>query len=63
MGEIYNPTSGDGLDALLERSVAALVREWGVGEVEAREALLRNMSVQRRLGLMARYWVWREDVA
>lgn len=63
MGEIYNPTSGDGLDALLERSVAALVREWGVGEVEAREALLRNMAVHRRLGLMARYWVWREDVA
>lgn len=43
-----NRSSGESPDELLERSVAALVREWGVSEREAREAILRVREQERR---------------
>ena len=45
---MHNRASGQSPDELLERSVAALVREWGVTEVEAREAILRVQETERR---------------
>ena len=45
---MHNRASGQSPDELLERSVAALVREWGVTEAEAREAILRVQETERR---------------
>lgn len=44
-----NRSSGQSPAELLERAVAALVREWGVSETEAREALERARATEARL--------------
>lgn len=44
-----NRSQGQSPDELFERSVAALVREWGISEKEAREALDRVRHTEARL--------------
>lgn len=46
-------------DELLERAVAALVREWGIGETEALAAIERCRTQEQRLGEhLARAHTW-----
>jgi hypothetical protein len=55
----YNGASGQALEDLIERAVAAIAREWGISEDEARAALDRNMARERRLTReVARHQVW-----
>lgn len=44
-----NRSAGQSPDELLDRAVAALVREWGVSETEARAALERARYDEARL--------------
>lgn len=45
-----NTPRGLSREELIEVSVRRLVREWGVSETEAREAIERCQSRERRLG-------------
>ena len=57
----YNTASGQTPEELLERAVGALVREWGITEDEARAALERARTAERRLGReLAREQAWAE---
>lgn len=55
----HNRSSGQSVEELTDRAVAAIAREWGVSEDEARAALDRVRARERRLGVeVARRQVW-----
>jgi hypothetical protein len=54
-----NRASGQSLEELTARAVAALVREWGVTDAEARAAIERAQKQEQRLGPeLSREWTW-----
>ena len=53
-----NKSSGLSADELFERAVAALVREWDVDEVAARDVLMRVRAEEARLGSPEQVGTW-----
>ena len=59
----HNRPSGRSVEELTEVAVQALVREWGVTEMEARAAIERARSRERQFGPeIARRRVWDEPL-